>query len=81
MQVFYTPQSSDSSRILIRMATILYRQQLRIYPMEIELNDLIYICQVGLPVWSKEAKIVSINKLICVIPPARMAGKTILKNF
>ena len=48
--------------------------------MEIELNDLIYMTSwtAGL---GKEAKIVSGNKLICVIPPARMAGKTILKNF
>ena len=37
--------------------------------------------QVGLPVSSNEAKIVSINKLICITPPAKIAGNINLKNF
>ena len=37
--------------------------------------------QVGLPVSSNDAKIVSINKLICIMPPAKIAGKITIKNF
>ena len=36
---------------------------------------------VGLPVSNNDANIVSTNKLICIIPPAKIAGKITTKNF
>ena len=45
----------------------------------INLSDI--YSQVGLPVSSNEANIVSINKFICVTPPAKTAGTIHLKNL